>query len=107
MKRKEKEFLIWFLTALFGVLIVICSAFLMTALAVTLPEEKNRGSVETQNILSEENCPEAMDGRVTIYHDGETVYQYAGPFEAKCLSGKYEITIRTEQCSCFERRNAE
>lgn len=85
----------------------ICSAFLMTALAVTLPEEKNRGSVETQNILSEENCPEAMDGRVTIYHDGETVYQYAGPFEAKCLSGKYEITIRTEQCSCFERRNAE
>ena len=64
MKRKGKEFLIWFLTALFGVLIVICSAFLMTALAVTLPEEKNRGSVETQNILSEENCPEAMDGRL-------------------------------------------
>lgn len=107
MKRKGKEFLIWFLTVLFGVLIVICSAFLMTALAVTLPEEKNRGSVETQNISSEENCPEVVDGWVTIYHDGETAYQYAGPFEVKCLSGKYEITIRTERCSCFERRNAE
>lgn len=68
---KSKEFLIWFLTALFGVLIVICSAFLMTALAVTLPEEKNIGSVETQNISSEENCPETMNGQVTIYHDGE------------------------------------
>ena len=107
MKRKGKEFLIWCLTALFGVLIVICSAFLMTALAVTLHEEKSVGGVEIQDISSEGNCPEAMNGRVTIYNDGEAVYQYAGPFEAKCLSGKYEITIRTEQCSCFERRNAE
>ncbi len=107
MKRKGKEFLIWFLTVLFGVLIVICCAFLMTILVVTLPEEKNIGSVETQNISSEENCPEVMNGQVTIYHDGEKAYQYAGPFEVKCLSGKYEITIRTERCSCFERRNAE
>lgn len=107
MKRKGKEFLIWFLTALFGVLIVICSAFLMTALAVTLPEEKSVGGVEIQDISSEENCPEAMNGRVTIYHDGEKAYQYAGSFEVKYLSGKYEITIRTERCSCFERRNAE
>ena len=107
MKRKGKEFLIWFLTVLFGVLIVICCAFLMTILVVTLPEEKNIGSVETQNISSEENCPEVMNGQVPIYHDGEKADQSAGPFEEKCLSGKYEITIRTERCSCFERRNAE
>lgn len=95
--KKKKMFIALFVIAV----LMAGSAALLTAAS---PKSEPVG---TETIEQEKVTPSAINtqtnqsGKVTIYQDGEVMYEYEGPIEIRRREGRYRIEVQTFSCSCY------
>lgn len=87
--------------AIMAIILVLSIAFLVADCAITdEPEQTAQKEVEVTPLVI--TTSDEKVGNITIYADGETVYNYQGPITLQKRDGIYEIRIETFSCSCFE-----